>query len=483
MDVSVLIPTYNRASLLPKVLDAWKEVDKATRYEYEIIFSDDQSSDDTVSMLKKYQNQLPIVILDNEHGGASRARNNGLRHAKGTKILSIGDDIFPNPQWINQHYELALKHGPETAILGEVKWHPELELNYLMHHITEVGHEQFSFNAFPPHTYVDWRHFYTSNISVDRQFLMSEAIIFDERFYTYGFEDAELGYRLSNRGLKILYAPEAYADHYHPYAIAGFCKRQESAGEMAVVFTRLHPEVEGTIGVERTWRRYSKFRESRLSKLPTLTEQRIDFDTVIRLCESYEKELTTALRRERQYIKMALSSLYARLFLAFYELGILKKLEPDNQDYSDYLAKVYFDAGGFWDSYLQASDRFRDLSESDRRFRESLLLNQCLLTRAEMHLALTDSAPELVQNRELALARKELDRINESYAWLIGRGIVYPVKAVRNVIKRLLASGDESAAQADKNVSQAIADRPRAEDGNANSSGTVDPLIEMSGSK
>ncbi len=52
MDVSVVIPTYNRASLLTKLLDAWREVEKVTKYKYELIFSDDGSTDNTVAKLK-----------------------------------------------------------------------------------------------------------------------------------------------------------------------------------------------------------------------------------------------------------------------------------------------------------------------------------------------------------------------------------------------------------------------------------------------
>jgi len=266
MDVSVVIPTYNRASLLTKLLDAWREVEKVTKYKYELIFSDDGSTDNTVAKLKQEANGLPIVILENEHGGAARARNAAIRRAQGERILMLGDDIFPSPELVNRHFELSRQAGAETAILGDIKWHPELKLNYLMTHITEVGHEQFSLNAFQPGQDLDFRHFYTSNISVDRQLLLSEPLLFDERFYTYGFEDVELGYRLSKKGLKILFGPEACASHYHSYTINGFCKRQKSAGEMAVVFVRLHPELEKRFAVERTWERYSRFRSSRLAE-------------------------------------------------------------------------------------------------------------------------------------------------------------------------------------------------------------------------
>src|SRR2546430_4734188 len=201
MDVSVVIPTYNRASLLIKLLDVWREVDQVTKYKYELIFSDDGSSDDTVATLKQQAKDLSIVILENEHGGAARARNAAIRRAQGKRILMLGDDIFPNPQLVNRHVELSRQFGPDTAILGAIKWHPELKLNYLIHHITDAGVEQFSLNAFQSGQYVDFRHFYTANISLDRQFLLSEPGLFDESFSKVISEYVVLDYMLPNLGV------------------------------------------------------------------------------------------------------------------------------------------------------------------------------------------------------------------------------------------------------------------------------------------
>src|SRR5436190_13247510 len=419
MDLSVVIPTYNRASLLIKLLDAWREVDQVTKYKYELIFSDDGSADDTVATLKQEAKGLPIVTLENEHGGAARARNAAIRRAQGERILMLGDDIFPNPQLVNQHFELSRQVGHETAMLGDIKWHPELKLNYLMSHITEVGHEQFSLNAFQPGQYLDFRHFYTSNISIDRQLLLSERVLFDERFYTYGFEDVELGYRLSKKGLKILFGPEAWASHYHSYTIDGFCKRQKSAGEMALVFVRLHPELEKDFAIERTWERYSRFRSSRLAGLATQRAGTIDFDAIVSTCEVYEDQLPLATEREQKYIRLALSSLYLRLFRASFELGVLTKLDPSRTDYEHYLRRVYFNTDGYWNLYLEATDAFKDLSDADRSLRELVLLSYADQTNAGMQIALANKEVELLRRqdaqaqteRQLAVTREELDRI------------------------------------------------------------------------
>lgn len=317
--VSVIIPTYNRSKLLPSLIESWREVNKVTRYKYEIIFSDDGSEDGSVEILEAVKD-LPIIVLKNNHGGAAKARNNAIRNAKGEKLYIIGDDIFPNPQIINQHYE-KLKELPICkAVLGEIIWHKDLKINTLMEHITELGCEQFSFNAFPPYGYIDFRHFYTSNISIDREFLMSEKIIFDESFYKVNFEDIELGYRLSKKGMDIYFYPDAIAEHYHPYtSVAGFCRRQQIAGEMALVFKRLHPnEVEWVVQVEQIsaeWKNYI----NHVSKLTFQKDFKI-LEQIIDLCQRLEDENLI-----QQYdLEKNVSSIYRVLFRFFYEKGVIE---------------------------------------------------------------------------------------------------------------------------------------------------------------
>jgi len=466
MDISVVIPTYNRASLLIKLLDAWREVDRVTNYKYELIFSDDGSADDTVATLKQHTKGLPVVILENEHGGAAKARNAALRRAQGERILMLGDDIFPDPHLVNRHFELSRQFGPETAILGDIKWHPELKPNYLMTHITEVGHEQFSLSAFRPHQYLDFRHFYTSNISVDRQFLLSEAVLFDESFYNYGFEDAELGYRLSKRGLQIMFDPEAWAYHHHAYTVDGFCQRQETAGEMAVVMVTLHPELKASFGVERTWERYARFRDSRLAGLTKSADHCTNFDAIIRLCETYEHELSRGNDREREYIELGLSSLYLRLFKSFYELGILIKLDPTQTGYEDYLKTVYFNSDGYWDLCLDAFDAFKDLSETERSLRELILLSYADQTPAGKQIALANKEVELLREREaraqtereLVKTREELDRTKASYAWRVGTTAIYPAKQIINLARKVTSGIPQRVASLEGEAGNVAAD-------------------------
>lgn len=244
MDVSVIFATYNRSDVLEDVLNKWREVKAVSKYEFEIICSDDASTDNTVDILLN-ANDLPITILKNEKGGAGPARNAALKVAKGKIVIFTGDDMFPNPEFINQHYQNYLKFGDKVATLGRIDWHKDIKLNHLMYHITDIGCEQFGFIGLPPYQLIDFRHFYTSNISVPKTLLDSLDVHFRTDFDKYGFEDIELGYRLQKAGMKIYYDPSIVIEHHHIYSsVEKFCIRQETAGEELVVFNDMYSDLE-----------------------------------------------------------------------------------------------------------------------------------------------------------------------------------------------------------------------------------------------
>lgn len=352
MDVSVIIPTYKRLGLLPHVIDAWRAVNRVTACKYEIIFSDDGSQDGSVEFLRQVRD-LPLTILENDHGGPSKARNIAIMKARGKRLLIMGDDIFPSPEVVNRHWEVSKRLGKSVAILGQVEWHHQLKVNHLMLHITEIGNEQFSYNRLAPNAFTDFRHFYTCNISLDREAFAEEPIIFDERFYKVNFEDIELGYRLSKRGMKFFFSPAAVGYHYHPYTVKQFYKRQENAGEMAVVFCRLHPEVDEVIRVSAIEEGYSSYRASRGERSEQRYKDKV-LDEVITRCEEYEAILeaeSQACAWDRMLLKNNLSNIYSRLFRLSYESGILAKLFPtEKQIIEEYLQERYFGWDFYWET-------------------------------------------------------------------------------------------------------------------------------------
>lgn len=322
MQISVIMAVYNRATLLSDLLEQWRIVDKATKYEYELIFSDDESSDESVAILDACRD-LPLKVLRNSHGGAAKARNHAYQYAKGEIIIFTGDDIFPTPNFVNEHYETYLKNGKMFATLGRIDWRDGIQMNHLMKHITDIGCEQFGFIGMKPYDIIDFRHFYTSNISISREQLQDLDCLFDEGFKKYGFEDVELGYRLYKRGVEIFYNPNALAYHDHVYSsVEKFCNRQLSAGEEMNTFKRMHPELsseEIKVDIDEFNEKYARYVSSK-RKIDVVGDTgRLMIYLMLQTTKLLEKIL---LKKDLQAIRKICSRFYSIIFSYNMYLGL-----------------------------------------------------------------------------------------------------------------------------------------------------------------
>lgn len=90
---TIVIPTFNRESLLPRALDS---IIAQTYPNWECIVVDDHSTDYTLDLLKSYQGRdSRIRCVENEHRkGASGARNTGLDYAKSDWVLFFDSDNY-----------------------------------------------------------------------------------------------------------------------------------------------------------------------------------------------------------------------------------------------------------------------------------------------------------------------------------------------------------------------------------------------------
>jgi hypothetical protein len=77
--------------------------------------------------------------------------------------------------------------------------------------------------------------FYTCNISLKTEFLRV-AGQFDEEFKTAAYEDTELGYRLSKKGLKLVYRPKAIGYHHQFFLFGDACKKRLGNSKAEQVF-------------------------------------------------------------------------------------------------------------------------------------------------------------------------------------------------------------------------------------------------------
>lgn len=100
--VSVIIPTYNRAEILPRAIDSILE---QSFRDLEVIVVDDYSKDKTQAVVNSYSSARLEYIQHERNKGANAARNTGIRAATGEYIAFLDDDDM----WLEMKVENQLE--------------------------------------------------------------------------------------------------------------------------------------------------------------------------------------------------------------------------------------------------------------------------------------------------------------------------------------------------------------------------------------
>ncbi|HHQ47928.1 MAG TPA: glycosyltransferase, partial [Acidobacteria bacterium] len=213
----------------------------------EVVVVDDGSDDGTWEWLRRRPYGIHPVRQDN--AGPATARNRGVREASGDVVLFLGDDTVPEPGWLGEHLETHRVLGGDEplAVLGYTGFPPDQDGAFLRW-INEYG-AQFGYLLIDDAADVPFNFFYTSNVSLPRQFFL-ELGGFREDFPAAAWEDIELAYRAVERGMRFVYRPLARTVHHHRIDPSGFARRQRVSGRSAAIFARLHPELAGFLGLE-----------------------------------------------------------------------------------------------------------------------------------------------------------------------------------------------------------------------------------------
>jgi len=107
--VSIIIPTYNRANLLPICIRSCLD---QTYKNIEIIVVDDGSIDNTAEVVTKFnEKDSRIILVKKENGGLSSALNYGFKFAKGSYLTWTSDDNYYSKDAINSMLMFLQQHN------------------------------------------------------------------------------------------------------------------------------------------------------------------------------------------------------------------------------------------------------------------------------------------------------------------------------------------------------------------------------------
>ena len=116
--VSVIIPAFNEEKYILQSLKALLNQDYPF---YEIIITDNASTDATYALVKKFIEtgflKIPVMLIKESKQGTNFARESARKMATGSVIAQMDADCIPDPGWIRKGVASLLK-GKRVAVTG-----------------------------------------------------------------------------------------------------------------------------------------------------------------------------------------------------------------------------------------------------------------------------------------------------------------------------------------------------------------------------
>ncbi len=219
-----MIATKDRVRYLERALDSLQRQTGAPPFE--VVVVDNGSVDATKDSVGEYARHFPAlryVAVPQPNRG--KARNRGVRAARGRYLLFCDDDVLLPERWIAAH---AAAHGrsAECVVNGPI-----------------LNVPSYADRPKPKPANYSRAFLCTCNASLSKAAFL-RAGGFDETFDLYGWEDTELGVRLRLAGLRWGFAWEAYLWHVKPpeeNTLAVESRKAIEKARMARRFLAKHP--------------------------------------------------------------------------------------------------------------------------------------------------------------------------------------------------------------------------------------------------
>jgi glycosyltransferase involved in cell wall biosynthesis/peptidoglycan/xylan/chitin deacetylase (PgdA/CDA1 family) len=235
IELSIIIPTYNRAERLRACLQALTLQTRPST-DFEVIVVVDGSSDGTRAMLASLSVPFPLTVLWQANQGQNVARNRGVDVARGRYLLFLDDDIVAEPALVAEHVRVQ-RSGERVVGIGQIAITLPRKADWFTRRFAEgwrEHYEELNRNEKLP----TWFDCYGGNMSVARStFLEVNGFAEDVR----RSHDIELGYRLMEGGASFVYVPGAVGRQDERKGIRELAKDFRSAGAAYVQLVQRHP--------------------------------------------------------------------------------------------------------------------------------------------------------------------------------------------------------------------------------------------------
>ena len=241
VDISVILVSYNTASLLPKAIECLRQ--SAGNMVLQTVIVDNASRDDSVALIKRDYSDCELIEND-KNVGFGRANNQALPFIKGRYVLLLNTDAFVSPDtlektvaYMDEHEKCGLLGvkliGRDGVLQPSCRYFPT-PLNIFLQ---QTGFKKF----FPAKRMVDdmsWDH--ASPRECDwvpgcylliRKEVIDQVGLFDKRYFLYS-EEVDLCFAAKNVGWQVHYFSDTSVVHLGGESAKSDGEITESGGQL-----------------------------------------------------------------------------------------------------------------------------------------------------------------------------------------------------------------------------------------------------------
>lgn len=230
--ISVIIPVYNDPEGLRDTLES--VVNQSFEGDYEILPVDNNSTDSTREIIRKFEEDYPDLVRgleENKVQSSYAARNKGIEESKGEILCFIDADM-----WVEDNYLSKI----------EGKFSENKGLMYAGCKVEKVIQNKNIFSryramsAFDIENNIKGNNYAPTCCLIVRRKIFDEVGKFDHRLISKG--DIEFGKRCYETGIEQNYLEDITLYHPTRSSIKSLIKRQKRVGKGKAQFRKLHPE-------------------------------------------------------------------------------------------------------------------------------------------------------------------------------------------------------------------------------------------------
>jgi len=237
LEVSIIIPTYNGARKIPRLLDALLQ---QTTKEFRVIIVIDGSTDNTITVLENYRSRFQdLVIVCQENKGRAAVRNRGAQETQTELLIFFDDDMEPFPDSVERHIRFQRTHEA-SIVCGHTVEIPSASKTDIQNYKAELS--------------IKWTSGFSDDLNrvlPERVFLSAASMSIPKEIFhlLHGFderltdiEDLEFAKRAIDKKIPIYFDKANQAIHHDLITCKSYINRVRQYTRAQQLLHKLYPE-------------------------------------------------------------------------------------------------------------------------------------------------------------------------------------------------------------------------------------------------